>query len=205
MPADSLRRALDSVFTDPAYAWPQAPALDAVPGWFRALLNALRAIAEWFAIPMDRLEGAGVPFRILLGLVGAGILIHAAVRLTRNAAAAVGEDGTAPGGGGPLRDEAWFWRRADQLVARGAYGPAMLAGFHAAMLSLDRRGLLAYRASATPRELLARARLDPARRDRFAPLLGALYRTAFAAEPISGGDYRAWLQDLREAADAPAA
>lgn len=176
-----------------------------MPGWFSALLRFLRSVAEWFSAPMDRLEGAGVPFRLLLGIVAAAILIHAAIRLTRNAAAAVGEDGVAAGGGGPLRDEAWFWRRADQLVARGAYGAAMLAGFHAAMLSLDRRGLLAYRASATPRELLARARLDPARRDRLTLLLGGLYRTAFAAEPISAGEYQVWLQDLHEAADAPTA
>ena len=204
-PADSLRRALDSVFTDPAYAWPQAPALDTVPGWFSALLHFLRAVAEWFSIPMDRLERAGMPLRFLLGLVAAGFLIHAAIRLTRSAAAAAGEDGVAAGGGAPLRDEDWFWRRADQLMALGAYGSAMLAGFHAAMLSLDRRGLLAYRASATPRELLARARLDPARRSRFAVLLGGLYRTAFAAEPISAEAYRGWMQELREAADAPAA
>lgn len=205
MPADSLRRALDSVFTDPAYAWPQAPALDAVPGWFSALLHFLRRVAEWFSAPLDRLEGAGVPLRLLLGIVGAAILIHAVIRLGRNAAAAVGEDGVAAPGGGAARDEAWFWRRADRLVASGAYGPAMLAGFHAAMLSLDRRGLLVYRASATPRELLARARLDPARRSRFTVLLGGVYRTAFAAEPISADEYRGWLQELREAADAPAA
>ncbi len=205
MPADSLRRALDSVFTDPAYAWPRAPALDAVPGWFSALLRFLRSVAEWFSAPLDRLEGAGMPLRLLLGVVVAALLIHAAIRLTRNAAAAAGEDGVAASGGGPLRDEVWFWRRADQLVARGLYGPAMLAGFHAAMLSLDRRGLLAYRASATPRELLARARLDPARRGRFAMLLGGLYRTAFAAEPISADEYRGWVRELREAADAPTA
>jgi len=176
-----------------------------VPGWFSALLRFLRSVAEWFSAPLDRLERAGLPLRLLLGLVAAAILLHAAIRLTRNAAATVGGDGVAPGGGGPLRDEAWFWRRADQLVARGAYGPAMLAGFHAAMLSLDRRGLLAYRASATPRELLACARLDPARRSRFTVLLGGLYRTAFAAEPISADEYRGWVKDLREAANAPAA
>ncbi|HWA40505.1 MAG TPA: DUF4129 domain-containing protein, partial [Gemmatimonadales bacterium] len=102
------------------------------------------------------------------------------------------------------RDEAWFWRRADLLVARGAYGPAMLAGFHAAMLTLERRGALAYRPSATPRELLTRARVDPARRAQLDTLLGALYRTAFAAVPISREEYRVWEHELRATVDAPA-
>jgi len=204
VPADSLRRALDAVFTDPAYAWPPAPTLDAVPGWFRTLTQFLRDIAEWLARPFRHLEDAGVPFQFLLGLLAAAILVHAAIRLTRRA---VADAATASPGGRRafFRDEAWFWRRADELRAEGAYGPAMLAGFHAAMLRLDGRGLLDYRASATPRELLTRARLDPVRRDRFTALLAILYRTAFAAEPISTEAYAGWVRDLREAADAPPA
>ena len=204
VPADSLRRALDAVFTDPAYAWPPAPTLDAVPGWFRALTQLLRDIAHWFSGPIQRLEDAGVPFHFLLGLVAAALLVHGAIRLTRRATADVAP-GAARARRAFLRDEAWFWRRAEELRAVGAYGPAMLAGFHAAMLALEGRGLLEYRASATPRELLTRARLDPARRGRFTALLATLYRTAFAAEPISGEEYGGWVRDLREAADAPAA
>jgi hypothetical protein len=154
---------------------------------------------------MDRLESAGLPFRLLLGLLATAILIHAMMRLGRQAAEGARGEASAATIGGTVRDEAWFWRRADQLVARGAYGPAMLAGFHAAMLALDRRGLLSYRASATPRELLARARLDPQQRGHFTELLSGLYRTAFAEEPISADDYRGWIRALREAAHAPAA
>ena len=146
-----------------------------------------------------------MPVNTLLALIGAGLLIHAAIRLTRSAARAAAGDPAALGPTGLQRDERWFWRRADELVAVGAYGAAMLAAFHAAMLSFDRRGLLAYRASATPRELLARTRLDPARRDRLTPLLGALYRTAFASEPISAEEYRGWVRALREVSNAPAA
>ena len=202
MPADSLRRSLDSVFAGPAYAWPHAPAPDAVPGWFQAVLRFLRAITHWLTDPLDRLETAGTPLRFLLALLATLILVHAALRLGRKAAAAAGEAGPAAGPS-TRRDDAWFWRRADQLVARGAYGPAMLAGFTAAMLTLERRGALAYRASATPREHLSRARLDPARRAELDALLGALYRTAFAAAPISGDEYHAWVHDLRTSVDAP--
>jgi len=138
-------------------------------------------------------------------VLGTALLIYVAIRLTRSAAAAAAGDPAASGGGGVLRDERWFWRRADELFAVGAYGPAMLAAFHASMLSYDRRGLLAYRASATPRELLARTRLDPARRDRLTELLGALYRTAFASEPISATEYQGWVRALREVSDASAA
>jgi hypothetical protein len=205
VPADSLRRALDSVFTDPAYAWPQAPALSEVPGWFRVLLHVFRTIVEWFSRPLGRLEAAGFPLRLFLAVVALGILIHAAIRLGRQAAEGARNGGAAFAAGAPARDERWFWRRADQLVALGAYGPAMLAAFHAAMLALDGRGLLAYRASATPRELLARARLDPERRGRFTALLAGLYRTAFAEEPISDDDYRGWIRALREVTSAPAA
>jgi hypothetical protein len=151
------------------------------------------------------MQEAGAPVGPILAVIGAAILIHVAVRMTRSAAAAAVADPEASGHGGLRRDERWFWRRADELVARGAYGPAMLAAFHASMLSFDRRGLLAYRASATPRELLARTRIDPARRDKLTRLLGALYRTAFASEPISPDEYQGWLQALREASDAPAA
>ena len=202
VPADSLRRALDAVFTDPAFAWPPAPPLDAVPGWFRALTQFLRDAAEWFTQPFRHLEDTGVPFQFLLGLLAAALLVHAAIRLARRAVADAAP-GSSAGRRAFFRDEAWFWRRADELRAAGAYGPAMLAGFHAAMLRLDGRGLLDYRASATPRELLTRARLDPVRRDRFTALLGTLYRTAFAAEPISAEGYGGWVRDLREAADAP--
>ena len=205
MPADSLRRALDSVFTDPAYAWPPAPALDTVPGWFRALLHFLRAVAEWLNAPFDRMGDAGLPARALFAIVAVVLLVHAAMRLTRSAAASAGDARGAAGAAGPRRDEAWFWRRADLLMAQGSYGDAMLAAFHAAMLSLDRRGALTYRPSATPRELLERARLAPDQRGRFGALLGALYRTAFALEPISMEEYRAWVRALREASDAPAA
>jgi hypothetical protein len=151
------------------------------------------------------MQEAGVPVNIILALIGAVLLIHVAVRMTRSAAAAAIADPEASEHGGLRRDERWFWRRADELVARGAYGPAMLAAFHASMLSFDRRGLLAYRASATPRELLARTRIDAVRRDRLTLLLGALYRTAFASEPISPDDYQGWVRDLREVSDAPAA
>ncbi|HVX87631.1 MAG TPA: DUF4129 domain-containing protein [Gemmatimonadales bacterium] len=173
-----------------------------MPGWFEAVLRFLRAIAHWFSGPMDRLESAGTPLRFLLALLATLILVHAALRLGRKAVAAAGETGPAAGAS-TRRDEAWVWRRADLLVAKGAYGPAMLAGFHAAMLTLERRGALAYRASATPRELLTRARVDPARRAELDTLLGALYRTAFAAAPISGDEYRAWVDDLRTSVDAP--
>ena len=204
-PADSLRRALDAVFTDRAYAWPPAPTLDAAPGWFRTLLGLVHKVTEWLSRPMARLEEAGMPLRVILGVLATALLVHAAFRLTRSAAAAAAGEGTSTQGGGLRRGEAWFWARADELMAAGAYGPAMLAAFHAAMLSLDRRGLLNYRASATPRELLAKARLDPEHRGRFAPLLAGLYRTAFAAEPISADEYRGWVRALREVSDAPAA
>lgn len=170
-----------------------------------AVIDFLRQIYQWITAPFRHLEEAGVPLNTILAVVGAVLLIHVAVRLTRSAAAAAAADPEAAGHRGLRRDERWFWHRADELFAAGAYGPAMLAAFHASMLSFDRRGLLAYRASATPRELLARTRLDPARRDRLTQLLGALYRTAFAAEPISAEEYQGWVRALREVSDAPAA
>lgn len=170
-----------------------------------ALVRAFRWIMELITGPFRQMEGAGVPVRILLAFLGAGLLIHALIRLGRHAARQAARDPVAADLPGARRGEEWFWRRAEVHVARGAFGPAMLAAFHAAMLSLDARGLLTYRASATPRELLARARLDAARRGRFAELLGALYRTAFAAEPISPDQYQRWVHALREVSDAPAA
>jgi|GEM_PF-5606731 len=170
-----------------------------------ALIGLLRQLFEWITAPFRHMEEAGVPLNTLLAVVGAVLLIYVAVRMTRSAAAAAAADPEATATGGTRRDERWFWRRSDEFFAAGAYGPAMLAAFHASMLSFDRRGLLAYRASATPRELLARTRLDPVRRDRLTQLLGALYRTAFAAEPISAEECRGWVRALREVSDASAA
>lgn len=189
---------------DPAYAWPPPPTLAEAPGWFRWLLTLARAVRDRLHVPWERVADADLSLRLVLALLAAALLVHAVIRLTRSAAQAAELAARPPGVGG-LRDEAWSWRRAEEFAAAGRHGPAMLAAFHAAMQALAARGRVRYRPSATPRELLAEARVSADARQRLDLLLGALYRTAFAAEPLTPEDYRAWLTELKGTADAAAA
>lgn len=201
---DSLRRVLDTVFAAPAYAWDAHPAAaDEAPGWFVRLVHW---IAEWFRRLSEwsvGLEDAGIPVRAILVVLAVVLLVRATFQMAeaaRRARAQAQEVAVAPR---LLRDEAWYWRRAEALAASGLFGGAMLAAFHAAMQSLDRRGLLRYRASATPRELLVGATLPAATRAALDPLVHTLYQVAFAAEPWGADGFNGWLRELRRTVDAP--
>lgn len=188
---------------DPAYAWPAPQPLDQVPGWFRTLIETLRAIYQWLLKPFERAEGAGVPVKALLAFVVLVLLVHLAVRLTRQAVTAATE--STPSRGGRPRDAQWYWGRAERFAATGAYGPAMLAAFHAAMLRAAAARTLSVQVGATPREWIERLKLSPEREARVRPVVTTLYRIAFAAEPSTEAEYRAWVRDLQGAIDAPAA
>jgi hypothetical protein len=165
--------------------------------WIRELLHLL---FSW----TDGLQAAGFTFRGLLVVLAVVLLVRAVFQMAESArrARAGAEEG--PVVARTVRDEQWSWRRADELAARGAYAAAMLSAFHGAMQGLDRRGLLRYRASATPRELLRRATLPEATRTALEPLLNTLYRAVFAAEPIGLEAFQDWVRRLRGSVDAPA-
>ena len=165
--------------------------------WLVGLIDRIR---HWG----DGLEAAGVPFRGILVVIAVVLLVRAAFQVADSARRARSE-----GQGSVVvprlqRDEGWSWRRAEELAARGAYAAAMLAAFTGAMQALDRRGLVRYRASATPRELLVRATLPADTRATLEPLVATLYRAVFAAEPVAPESFAVWIRALRGVVDAPA-
>lgn len=158
---------------------------------------------HFLTAPFDRMEGAGLPVRMILAAGVVVIFVHLVMRMGRKAAASVEDTQHLPAAG--PRDEGWYWARADRFAMDGAYGPAMLAAFHATILRLARLRAIPLRASATPREWLDRLELPAERRERLRPVVTRLYQTAFAAEPISATDYHTWVRELRGIADAPQA
>lgn len=171
-----------------------------MPGWFRDAIELLRRVLHFFTAPLDRLQGVGIPVDLFLAVGVIAVFVHLMVRMGRKAAASVEDTRTAPIRG--ARDERWYWARAEGFAMDGAFGPAMLAAFHAAMLRVARTRAIPLRASVTPREWIERLDLPADRVARIRPLVARLYRTAFAAEGISPGEYRAWVTELRGATDA---
>ncbi|MFI5235221.1 MAG: hypothetical protein ACHQXA_05865 [Gemmatimonadales bacterium] len=203
IPADTLRRVLDRVFADSAYAWHQV-AVRPVPEWFRRVA----AVFAWFGRLWDRLMTATsdgwLPLPWLLVALVVLIVVHAVFRLSAAARTAREGDLAGPIPGGWLRDAAWFDRQAETLAAGGRFGEAMLAAFHGAMLDLDGRGLVRYQASRTPNEFVRAAGLPDPERLRLRALVRDLYRAAFAGEAVPREAYGAWLAELRRVVDAPA-
>lgn len=191
--ADSLRVVLDSVFADPLYDWAERPAL---MGWFsrgwRWLTQSLQSFQDnnpdlfrWFVV-------------VLIALL-AVIVLHAAwvvFRTTREASAA-DEGPVVPQRQAP-RTAVWYQGQAEALAESGRFPEALMAAFHALVLDLDRRGVVRYHPSKTPREYVADRRLAPDDRERLAGLVGGLYRHVFGHEPCGETEYRAWLADASE-------
>lgn len=201
--ADSLRRVLDGVFAGRAYRWPQVAAGEP-PWWVRWLREAL----DWLAGLWHRLNTAAaggfsfLPWILLVVVVA--VAVHALFRM-REASRAARDAGLGLERSPALRrDEAWFVREAEALARAGRHGEAMVAAFHGAMLALERRGLLAYRASQTPSELARRARLPAADERALGGLVRQLYQVAFGGAGVDAEGFSAWRNALRRIADAPA-
>jgi hypothetical protein len=177
--------------------------IEEVPGWFARLVNwindLLRTLASWG----EGVEAAGFPLRwILIGLAVVA-LVHAAYQMADGARRERAEGERGASARELPRDEAWYWRRAEELARSGQYPGAMLAGFHAAMRRLEGRGAVKYRASATPHELLRTGALAPPLRAAFDPLVRELYRVAFAGEGADARRFTDWITTLRRTVDAP--
>jgi hypothetical protein len=182
---EGLRAALDSVFAGPAYRWeaPRDP-LAFLRQWWNALLN-------W----LDQLREANPAlFQLLfwgMVLALAALLAHAGWLLWRT----VRREPTPEGGGpadGPVRDAAWYRNEADRLAAAGRLLEAMQADLLALLLELDARRLLRFHPGKTPQEHVAEAALAAPDRAELRALVWALYRHAFAREPLSREAADAW-------------
>jgi len=185
---DSLRAVLDSVFTQPAYAWLETP----------APLLWLRRAWRWLTEALDTFQadnpGLFKWFVVLLILLLALIMVHAGWVLLKTARATEDEAPRGPGEvAAPPRTAAWYRAEAERLGGVGHYREALAAAFHALVLDLDGRGILRYHPSKTPREYLHDGTLATEDRSRLAALVQGLYGYRFGQRPCGPEEYRAWV------------
>ncbi len=190
---DSLRAVLDSVFADPLYDWAERPAL---MGWFSRGWRWLTRTLESF---QDNNPDVFRWFVVVLIVLLAVIVLHAAwvmFRTTKEASAP--DEKWVVGERQEPRTAVWYRDQATDLAASGCFAEALMAAFHALVLDLDRRGVVRYHPSKTPREYVDDRRLAPDDRQRLEALVGGLYRYVFGHEPCSEAEYRAWVADASE-------
>jgi hypothetical protein len=102
-----------------------------------------------------------------------------------------------------MRDSVWYRREAERLASEGRLLEAMQADFTALILEFDRRHLLRFHPSKTPREYVREARLSESSRSALSELVWSLYRHLFGREPVTAPVAAAWR--ARTAADRYAA
>lgn len=185
IPADSLRRVLDSVFAQPAYEWARPNPLQHLVKWWQALLDWLRNLEAtqpwlyWFL------------FYAMIAVLAA-ILLHAAVVFGRTLRAAhhAGDAAIVPVA--RVRGASWYRAEAQRLAAAGQYPEAMQHDFIGLVLELDQRQLLRYHPSKTPGEYSFELKAGDAGRASFQSLVRSLYRFAFARIPCGPSDFERW-------------
>ncbi len=183
---DSLRAVLDSVFTDPAYAWVErSNPLAFLRRWWEALIGWIEALETRNPGTYWLLFGA------MLAVLAA-VVVHAIwvmVRTLRQAQAPA-NPGEIPAH--LVRDAAWYRGESVRLAQASRYSEAMQADFLALALELDRRRLLRFHPSKTPEEYAREARLPDTARADFRELVRTLYGHAFAGVPADAATLDAW-------------
>jgi hypothetical protein len=131
---------------------------------------------------------------VLLGLLGAVILLL----LTRILYALLGRRRTrktqAEEGGAEaeltLATPRGLQSEAVALAERGEYGEAARCLYRAALLGLDRRGLVVYRPSYTNHEYLHALREYPQEAEALRPLARQVALYHYGGRPLSGADWK---------------
>lgn len=180
---DPLQAVLDSVFAAPAYQWQDRP-------------DPFAFLRRWGNFLLDRLIGWGQEHPQAARLIAWTLLALLALLLARAILAVVRGFRAAPGRSGEpaalLRDSGWYRKEAERLAGEGRLPEAMQADFTALILELDRRQLLRFHPSKTPREYVGEARLAEPSRSELSELVWSLYRHLFAREPVTAPVAAAW-------------
>lgn len=196
--ADSLRAVLDSVFSQPQYAWSEHP-------------NPLAFLARWW----DRLIAwiAALESRnpsvywLLVGLMLAvvvAVVVHAGWVMARTLRAARAPADPTETTGYLVRDAGWHRAEVARLAGAGRFVEAMQADFLRLALELEERRRLRFHPSKTPEEYAREAELPAPERQRFQALIGTLYRHAFAGAPCDAAAFADWQRHTRVDQYAPA-
>jgi hypothetical protein len=189
---DSLRSAIDSVFTAPEYAW-----RDVIDPW-APMRRAWMAIVD--SVERLRLENP-MAYRLLVwSLIAALLLIvgHAlwiAARTVRGGSRPTTREPLAPAT--VARDAQWYAHEAKRLAAGGRYVEAMQADYVRLMLELDGRRIVRFHPSRTPHEYVRDPSLADTARGELQTLVRSLYRYAFGRAPCDADSWRLWQQQAQ--------
>ena len=193
IPADSVRRVVRTVFTQPEYQWVarREPLLWLRRLWFR-FIDWIDSLSRTHPFGYNALLGVLILILVLM-LAHIGYVVW---RITRRSTRESLPEG--PGGAGILHDAAHHLARAAELASAGHYVEALGHRFLAVVLELDRVDALKFHASKTPAEYLWEVRLDDTGRASFVALVAVLYRHLFGAVPCPEAEYRAFGEAAQE-------
>jgi hypothetical protein len=187
IPADSVRRAVETVFARPEYQWaPTARPLH----W---LHEAWSRFVAW----LTRLDTQHpfvyrLTFWIAMAVL-VGLLAHLAFTAWRIYRSTVALPADATPRLAPVRGEAdRHLARAETLAREGRYTEALAHRFLALLLRLDRLKRVTFHPAKTPGEYVREARLDDEARASFANLVSLLYAHVFGAAPCDAQAYRSF-------------
>ena len=184
LPADSVRRVVETVFTRPEYQWVERRQP------LRWLGQLLGRFFDWLSHFNESHPVGSALLTTVAAVVLVLILVHIGYTIWRIVRSAEGRAARPGLGGGPVYDAAQHLTLAEELARAGRYAEALGHRFLAVILELDRAAALRFHASKTPAEYLTEVRLDSTGRQSFAVLVGRLYRHLFGALPCAESDYR---------------
>lgn len=185
IPADSVRRAVATVFARPEYHW--APT--ARP------LHWLRDLWDNFVTWLARLDSQHpVVYQLVFWLavvVLLALLAHLAFAAWRIYRSTVAPPQGAARRVEPVRGGAdQHLARAEMLAREARYTEALAHRFLALLLRLDRDRTLTFHPAKTPGEYVREVKLDAETRASFAGLVSLLYTYVFGAAPCDAQAYR---------------
>ncbi len=179
---EAIREALEEIFTAPEYQWNRPRSLfDVVGEWLSSISEVLQRLHATHPLGYYVLVG-------LLTAVLLAVLTHFAYVLWQvirpQPTPAIQRLDNSPAS----RGAAWYLQRAHRLMQAGRYAEALGSRFRSLLLTLDRRRIVDFHPSKTPREYLAEIRLDPDGQSIFVSLVRELYRHLFGAVPCTASD-----------------
>jgi len=184
LPADSVRRVVETVFTRPEYQWVERRQP------LHWLVQAIARFFDWITRFNDSHPVGSSLLAFAAAAVLVVILVHVGYTIWKVVQSPAGGAARPGQAGGPVYDAARYLALAEEHARAGRYTEALGHRFLAVILELDRATALRFHASKTPAEYLTEAHLDSTGRQSFAVLVGRLYRHLFGALPCGESDYR---------------
>lgn len=184
---DSIRVAIDTVFSAPDFRWRE------VPDPWAPLRRAWLAVTD--AIDRLRVDNPML-YRLVIALLVAILLLivgHAIWVAARTVQGGTRREPREEAGPPPLRrDASWYATLAEQLAREGRFSEAMHADFQRLILELDARNVVRFHPARTPNEYAGEPGLEPELRQQLVTLVRELYGCAFGGLPCGREQWREW-------------